>query len=404
MLFILSLWSAGFPPGLSDLLPMNPEIVPRFFRVGESTGSHKVLARLDWSLLASVMALAVMGLLFIFSATLQGGHVSSYMVRQGLGLAVGIVAMVFLALLPYQVFQTYAKGVYGFSVALLIFTLLFGTRLRGSRSWIDLGSLYFQPVEITRLGLAVALAAYANARSRDLHQWRGSIPPLLMAGVHFGLVLMQPDLSSALVMGPMTLAILFAAGMPLGFLVTLIGVDGFSARHSADRNVFFRCERPLDRHPLDDVDVSGLSRNGPDSFVVVRRGGGRQWPVVVPAEVAGLCQRFRVGGGVDGDRHGRGGLLRGGPGDQALSAKTVDCVRGSGRGSPGGRLQYFAIGNRRGVRPVCGKRISFRKPKPAGVSPGKTHGFYFFARRRGNRFFGGPLPLGGLFLGGLAGV
>lgn len=201
---------------------MTPEIVPRFFRVGESKGSQKVLARLDWSLLVSVLALSVMGILFIFSATLQGGHASTFMVRQSLGLAVGIVAMFFLALLPYQVFQTYAKGVYGVSVALLIFTLLFGSRLRGSRSWIDLGSVYFQPVEITRLGLAVALAAYANARSRDLFQWRGSIPPLLLAGVHFGLVLLQPDLSSALVMGPMTLSILFAAGMPLGFLVTLL--------------------------------------------------------------------------------------------------------------------------------------------------------------------------------------
>lgn len=201
---------------------MTPEIVPRFFHRGHSTGPQKVFARLDWSLLAAVMGLSMVGILFIFSATLQGGHAASYLVRQGLGLGVGFLAMVFLALLPYQVFQTYAKSVYGLSVILLILTLLFGTRLRGSRSWIDLGSLYFQPVEITRLALAVALAAYANARSRNLLHWRGSIPPLVLAGVHFGLVLMQPDLSSALVMAPMTLAVLFAAGMPLGFVATLL--------------------------------------------------------------------------------------------------------------------------------------------------------------------------------------
>ena len=201
---------------------MIEEIVPRFFRGGKPAVSHKVLARLDWSLLSAAIGLSVLGILFIFSATLQGGQVTSYMVRQGLGLGVGLLGMIFLALLPYQVFQTYAKGVYVLSVALLVFTLLFGTRLRGSRSWIDLGSLYFQPVEITRLGLAVAIAAYANVRSRDLHYWQGSIPPLLLAGAHFGLVLLQPDLSSALVMAPMTLAILFAAGMPLGFLAMLL--------------------------------------------------------------------------------------------------------------------------------------------------------------------------------------
>jgi hypothetical protein len=211
------------PPGSSDLLPMNPEIVPRFFRVGESTGSHKVLARLGLELVGRGDGFGGDGILFIFSATLQGGHASSYMVRQGLGLAVGLVAMVFLGALALSGVSNLRQG--GLWIQRgpwLIFTLLFGTRLRGSRSWIDLGSFYFQPVEITRLALAVALAAYANARSRDLLHWRGSVPPLLLAGVHFGLVLLQPDLSSALVMGPMTLAILFAAGMPLGFLVTLM--------------------------------------------------------------------------------------------------------------------------------------------------------------------------------------
>ena len=201
---------------------MTTEIVPQFFRVGDSAGSPKVLARLDWSLLAAVLALAVMGILFIFSATFQGGHASAFLVRQGLGFGVGLLAMIFLALLPYQVFQTYAKGVYAASVVLLILTLVIGSRLRGSRSWIYLGGLYFQPVEVTRLALAIALAAFANARSRDILHWRGSVPALMLAGVHFGLVLLQPDLSSALVMGPMTLAILFAAGMPLGFLLTLL--------------------------------------------------------------------------------------------------------------------------------------------------------------------------------------
>ncbi|MBL8024269.1 MAG: rod shape-determining protein RodA [Elusimicrobia bacterium] len=198
------------------------DIVPHFFRVGNSSPSPRMLARVDWSLLAAVLALSVMGILFVFSATLQGGHASNYLWRQGLGLGVGLLAMVFLTLLPYQVFQTYAKGVYVVSVALLVLTLVVGTRLRGSRSWIDLGSVYFQPVEVTRLGLAIALAAYAVARSRNLRYWSGAIPLLLLSGVHFGLVLLQPDLSSSLTMGPMTLAVLFVAGVPVGFLATLL--------------------------------------------------------------------------------------------------------------------------------------------------------------------------------------
>lgn len=199
------------------------DIVPQFFQVGGSTGPRRILGRVDWSLMAAVMALSVMGTLFIFSATLQGGHSSAYLARQGLGLGVGLLAMIFLALLPYQVFQTYAKGVYVLSVGLLILTLLIGTRLRGSRSWIDLGSVYFQPVEVTRLGLAIALAAYAVARSRNLRHWSGVVPPFLLAGIHFGLILLQPDLSSSLVMGPMALAVLYVAGVPVRFLLTILG-------------------------------------------------------------------------------------------------------------------------------------------------------------------------------------
>ncbi len=207
---------------------MRVEIVPRFFRVGETTGGLRVLARLDWSLLAAVIALSTMGLLFIFSATIQGGHASAYLSRQGLGLGIGFLAMSLLALIPYQVFQTYAKSVYLASLFLLVFTLLVGTRLRGSRSWIDLGGIYFQPVEVTRLALAVALAAYVDARGRDVRQWTGAIPPMLLAAVHFGLVLLQPDLSSTLVMGPMTLAVLFAAGAPLGILVATLAGGGLA--------------------------------------------------------------------------------------------------------------------------------------------------------------------------------
>ncbi|MBK8127256.1 MAG: FtsW/RodA/SpoVE family cell cycle protein [Elusimicrobia bacterium] len=59
---------------------------------------------------------------------------------------------------------------------MLLVTLIFGTRLRGSRSWLDLGPVYFQPVEVVRLALAAALAAYADRRYREVRQWAGPCP------------------------------------------------------------------------------------------------------------------------------------------------------------------------------------------------------------------------------------
>lgn len=207
---------------------MTVEITPRFFRTAPQSTLGHVASRLDWSLLAAALALAVIGVLFIFSATFHGGHATGFLTRQISALAVGVVAMVFLALLPYPVFQTYAKGLFVLSWILLLATLVFGTRLRGSKSWINFHWFYFQPVEVTRLLLAVGLAAIAEARSREIRHWPGLVPPVFLAGSHFGLILLQPDLSSALAIGPMTLAVLFAAGAPTGALAALLATGGLA--------------------------------------------------------------------------------------------------------------------------------------------------------------------------------
>jgi rod shape determining protein RodA len=198
------------------------EITPRFFRVTESSLPGRLVSRLDWSLVGAAVALAGLGVFFIFSATFHGGHSAAFLTRQISALGVGVLGMIALALLPYQVFHTYARGVYWVGIFLLLMTLVLGTRLRGSKSWINLHWFYFQPVELTRLILAIALAAYADAKWRDMKYWTGLIVPSLLAGIHFGLIMLQPDLSSALAIGPMTLAVFFAAGAPMGALMACV--------------------------------------------------------------------------------------------------------------------------------------------------------------------------------------
>ncbi len=199
------------------------EIVPQFFRTAEENLFKRWLARLDWSLVGAALGLSALSLAFVYSATAHGGHGGAFVARQGTAVLMGLTGMMFLAFLPYQVFQTYARPVYIATVLVLLAVLVAGSRLRGSRSWFHLGFFYFQPVELTRLGLAVALSAYAAVRSRDMEDWRAMIPPLAMAGGHLGLILLQPDLSSALSMGPMTLAILYVAGAPVWALSVLVG-------------------------------------------------------------------------------------------------------------------------------------------------------------------------------------
>lgn len=199
------------------------EISPQFFRAQRETSFHRWAWRVDWGLVGAVLALALTGLAFVYSATTHDGRGAHFVTRQAGALAMGVAGMAVLTFLPYQIFQTYARPVFIISVLILVSVLVMGARLRGSRSWFHLGFFYFQPVELTRLALAVGLAAYAEARARDMGDWRTLGWPLAMTGLHLGLILMQPDLSSALCLGPMALSVLYVAGAPVWALVAMMG-------------------------------------------------------------------------------------------------------------------------------------------------------------------------------------
>ncbi|MBI4397355.1 MAG: rod shape-determining protein RodA [Elusimicrobia bacterium] len=286
---------------------MSVEITPRFFRSGHESWLSRFMARLDWQLMGAALALALMGLFFIYSATFRSGHGNSYLVRQSVGIVIGLLGMLFFVALPYQVLQTYARWVYGFSIALLIGVLIFGARLRGSRSWFDLHFFYFQPVEITRLALTVAVAAYADAYPRGLREWQGLIVPLLMAGLHLGLILLQPDLSSAIVLGPMMLALLFAAEAPVSVLVAFLVMGGLALGIPLADTYFTLAGDHFQGHPILALVRSAFL--GKNEFYQVWAGFCgvlcvgwwflRKWRVLIPG-AALLCALAVIVSGVGG--------------------------------------------------------------------------------------------------------
>jgi rod shape determining protein RodA len=207
---------------------VRPEITPRFYRASGDSAAHRLLGRMDWPLFAAVLALSLTGLFFIYSATAQSGGGPGFLARQSAALVLGLAGMAVCVVVPYQVLSTYARGIFWTSIGVLLLLLVFGVRLRGSRSWFHFHWFYFQPVELTRLALVVAMAAYADERFREMRDWRGLLVPFAMTGLHIGLVLLQPDLSSVIVLAPMTLAVLYSAGAPGGTLVAVVAVGAIA--------------------------------------------------------------------------------------------------------------------------------------------------------------------------------
>ena len=107
------------------------------------------------------------------------------------------------------------------AVVLLVLVLLppFGQSINGTRRWLRVGPVSFQPVELAKLTLIIYLAAFFARRRGEVGEfWRGLVPPLLVSGLLAGLVLLQPDLGNGLTLLALTFGLLFLAGTRLWHL------------------------------------------------------------------------------------------------------------------------------------------------------------------------------------------
>jgi len=190
-----------------------------------------VLARLDpWPLLAAA-ALALCGLMFIGSATLDDAFFAEQQGRQSLFLLCGLGVGAFVVVPHYVHVLRVSWVLYGGCLLALVGLFFFAPEINGSRRWYALPGFSIQPAEFTKLGVVVALAALLRFKNRA-RTFDGLIVPMLVAGLPALLIMRQPDLGSSLVFGPILLAMCYAAGasarsilavLAIGAVVALIG-------------------------------------------------------------------------------------------------------------------------------------------------------------------------------------
>lgn len=187
------------------------------------------LRHLDLVLVGATFAIAALGLLMVFSATrhgleADGGDATFFLRRQAMFVAVGLVAMVGVMAVDYRKFRDWAPALYlAMVVVLLAVVSPLGSTSRGSQAWIQLGSFQLQPSEFAKFFLIVALAAYLHQHRGDLDAWRLGVA-LSLAVAPIALVLLQPDLGTALVLAVIVLGMLTAAGVRALHLIVLLAV------------------------------------------------------------------------------------------------------------------------------------------------------------------------------------
>ncbi|MGL5829359.1 MAG: FtsW/RodA/SpoVE family cell cycle protein, partial [Angustibacter sp.] len=192
-----------------------------------------VWLRLDWSLVVVPLALSVLGGILVYSATKRTDG-TDIMVRHFVNLLVGLILAAGIGLVDYRGLRAYSPVLYVLAILGLVVVLSpLGSTINGSHSWIELPAGFsIQPSEFAKVALVVGLAIVLSARRdiEDRPRHRDVAVALILATVPMGLVLLQPDLGSALVFVALVVGVVAASGAPARWLVGLsvVGLAGIA--------------------------------------------------------------------------------------------------------------------------------------------------------------------------------
>jgi len=197
-----------------------------------------VFLRVDVILILCILGLMGLGIGFIYSSgvTSNGVQVSGEWIKQIIWAGSGLILMGVFSFINYNLWKQWATTVYSGTILLLALVLLVGSYVNGAKAWIGVGNIGIQPSEFAKFSLIIMLAKWFDEKgySQDSFRvWIGSIALTLLPVI---LVLMQPDLGTAIVFIPILITMAFSAGVKSSFLlfpivtgaITVIGVLGLA--------------------------------------------------------------------------------------------------------------------------------------------------------------------------------
>jgi rod shape determining protein RodA len=176
---------------------------------------RRLFQNFDWTLLTLVLLLCVIGIINIYSAGFSAGETQiPFYLKQIQWIVLGLIVMMLVFFIDYRFIIKGAYIFYGISIALLLLVYIYGSAMRGSQRWFAIGGFFFQPSELVKLTIILALARYFNDhKSNQPYKLRELLVPMLIVGLPFLLILKQPDLGTALIVIIIAASIIFFIGV-----------------------------------------------------------------------------------------------------------------------------------------------------------------------------------------------
>ncbi len=194
-------------------------------RVGVSLRVPRPSTGPDRLLCGAVFGLIALGIVMVFSAgaafaAKHYGDWTFFLKREAVYVVIGLVAFTFAARTDYSVYRRITYPLLFFSIALLAGVLVLGPRVNGAVRWYRFGGLSFQPCEPMKFSLTLYVSVLLARKADQVRDFSiGFLPPLVITGVVMGLLILQPDLGTAVVIGAVTMALLFVAGTRTSFIL-----------------------------------------------------------------------------------------------------------------------------------------------------------------------------------------
>ena len=194
----------------------------------------------DKTLLAIALLIFTLGLVFLLSATSLRNHDLdfTFVSKQLFSFAAAFALLVVIVNIDYQKFLDASWVLYIINIAALILLLFIGRSRLGAQRWFAFGTFTVQPSEFIKVVFILTLASYLSGKRHSLGRLENLVIPFLICAIPFLLVLVQPDLGTALLLGPV--------------LFTMLYVSGADWRHLASVAALGAAATPLFWHILKD--------------------------------------------------------------------------------------------------------------------------------------------------------
>ena len=184
---------------------------------------RRLVQNFDYLLLALVLLITGMGIVNLYSAGFNRGEGTPLYIKQMYWLAVGLGLMVLTLFYDYRHLEKLGYPIYILSILLLVGVMVAGKTVYGSRRWLLLGPISFQPSEVAKIGVILALATYFNRRPRlESMGLKDLVFPGLLVLLPVALIIKQPDLGSGILVALVAGSMIFFAGVRWRTLVSCV--------------------------------------------------------------------------------------------------------------------------------------------------------------------------------------